>query len=229
MVSQDTTSGMSNGTDKTPTTRFEEQPDYAHRWLPDSHGTQFTNGILTIAVNGLSLNRDWCDPNRVPHWALHNVVGLLQAAEEVRASPKNFNVLDCFPPNTNIREVDTASLAVGTQYLKKATKVDEVALPSPPNKRAKVTINPHRGRPLRLANVNRNSKTRSGGRGGRGFQRPKERLIEDEETGNRLCDVVISPSKELAEAEECGMLGRKRGTVYPKSVAAEGSQPRRQS
>ncbi|KAM1240363.1 hypothetical protein ACFX2J_045690 [Malus domestica] len=31
-------------------------------WHPVSYGTQFTNNTLTIAVNGLSLDKDWYDP-----------------------------------------------------------------------------------------------------------------------------------------------------------------------
>ena len=50
-----------------PTTRLDVRPDYAHMWHLDSYGTQFTNGTLTIAVNGLSLDKDWCDPRRSHH------------------------------------------------------------------------------------------------------------------------------------------------------------------
>lgn len=52
-------------------------PDYGHTWHPDGFGIQFSNGTLTIALNGLSLDKDWCDPNRVPHWALKNAHDLL--------------------------------------------------------------------------------------------------------------------------------------------------------
>lgn len=41
--------------------------DLDHTWHPDSYGSHFTNGTLTIAVNGLSLFGNWCDPQRVPH------------------------------------------------------------------------------------------------------------------------------------------------------------------
>lgn len=91
--------------------------DYGHIWHPDSYGTQFTNGALTIAVNRLSLEKDWCDPQRLPPWTLKNVGGLLQAAEEVRASPTRFSMIDCFPPKTNITEVDAQSLALAAQMV----------------------------------------------------------------------------------------------------------------
>lgn len=45
-----------------PTARLNPRPSHGHMWHPYSYGTQFTNGTLTIAANGLSLERDWCDP-----------------------------------------------------------------------------------------------------------------------------------------------------------------------
>ncbi|KAM2301703.1 hypothetical protein FF1_032429 [Malus domestica] len=88
------------------------QLDYAHIWHLDSYDTQFTNGTLTIAVNGLSLEKYWCD----------NMGGLLQAAEEVRASPTNFSMMDCFPPNTNRAEIDKEGNQLATQFLKAINK-----------------------------------------------------------------------------------------------------------
>lgn len=41
------------------TTRSDVRPNYAHMWHSDTYGTPFTNGTLTIAVNGLSLDKDW--------------------------------------------------------------------------------------------------------------------------------------------------------------------------
>lgn len=66
-------------------------------WHPDSYETQYTNETLTIAVNGLSLEKNWCDPKRIPLWAFENVGRLLQAAEKVRARPTKFNMMDYFP------------------------------------------------------------------------------------------------------------------------------------
>lgn len=100
---------------------------------------------------------------------MHNVGGLLQASEDVRASLTNFKLKDCFPPNTDIREVDEDSLAVVAQYIKEANGMNEMAIPSPPHKKAKITLNPHCGRPLHLAKVKRNPKARSEGDGSRGY------------------------------------------------------------
>ncbi|CAN6585889.1 unnamed protein product [Malus baccata var. baccata] len=49
-----------------PTTSLKVSSDYGHLWHPDSYGTQFTNDTLTITVNGLSLNKDWYDPSKIP-------------------------------------------------------------------------------------------------------------------------------------------------------------------
>lgn len=89
-----------------------------------------------------------------------------------------------------------------------------------------MALNPKSGRPLHLSNLKQRSyKARGGGRGGRSHLRNSSGLSDDD--GN-LCDVVISPSKELEEAEERGFLERKRGTAQIISVAAGGAQPRRQ-
>ncbi|KAM1240362.1 hypothetical protein ACFX2J_045690 [Malus domestica] len=45
-----------------PTTCLNVGHDHGHMWHPVSYGTQFTNNTLTIAVNGLSLDKDWYDP-----------------------------------------------------------------------------------------------------------------------------------------------------------------------
>lgn len=99
------------------TSRKDTRPDFGHIWHPDSFGTQYTNGTLTIVVNGLSLEKNWCDPKRIPPWAFENVGGLIQAAEEVRARPTRFNTMDCFPPGTNISEVDAQSLILAAQMV----------------------------------------------------------------------------------------------------------------
>ncbi|TQD87563.1 hypothetical protein C1H46_026862 [Malus baccata] len=38
-------------------------------WNPSNFETHFTNGILTIAVNGISLDKNWCDPDWISLWA----------------------------------------------------------------------------------------------------------------------------------------------------------------
>lgn len=37
----------------------------------------------TLAVNGLSLNKDWCDPRSLPPWAFANAEGLLKASHDL--------------------------------------------------------------------------------------------------------------------------------------------------
>ena len=54
------------GTTELPTRRSSFL-DLDHVWHPDSFETQFTNGTLTIVVNGLSLDKVWANPYRVPH------------------------------------------------------------------------------------------------------------------------------------------------------------------
>ncbi|KAH0969687.1 hypothetical protein GBA52_028479 [Prunus armeniaca] len=41
------------------------------RWDPESVGTQYRNGSLSLAIGGLSLNQRWCDPDTIPPWALN--------------------------------------------------------------------------------------------------------------------------------------------------------------
>lgn len=48
-----------------------------HVWHPNNYGTQFTNGSLTIAINGLSIDKVWCDLHKVPPWAFKNFGVLL--------------------------------------------------------------------------------------------------------------------------------------------------------
>lgn len=48
---------------------------------------------------------------------------MLQAAEEVRAKPIKFTMMDCFPPGTNILDVKAQSLMVAAQMVQ-ASNVD---------------------------------------------------------------------------------------------------------
>ncbi|PQQ06303.1 hypothetical protein Pyn_02273 [Prunus yedoensis var. nudiflora] len=40
-------------------------------WDPESVGTHYRNGSLRLAIGGLSLNQNWCDPDTIPPWALN--------------------------------------------------------------------------------------------------------------------------------------------------------------
>ncbi|KAL6295788.1 hypothetical protein ACE6H2_003930 [Prunus campanulata] len=55
---------------------------YVNIWDPESYSTQYKNGTLTLAVHGLSLNHNWCDPDRLPPWAL-TLTTLGQAIQEM--------------------------------------------------------------------------------------------------------------------------------------------------
>ncbi|KAB2618328.1 hypothetical protein D8674_014197 [Pyrus ussuriensis x Pyrus communis] len=81
-------------------------PNYGHMWHPDSYRTQLRNGSLIIAVNGLSLRNDWCDPRNLPPWAFTN------AEEPI------FSILDCYLLGVRIEEViDPAQNAVSSQNI----------------------------------------------------------------------------------------------------------------
>lgn len=191
-------------------------------WHLDSFGTQFTNGTLTIAVNGLSLEKNWCDPYWLPHWALENVNGLLIASNATRAGPSNFSIKDCFPPKTNLLEVNQQSLLHASQMVHQVNSGNDPLGSEFIHfiKKAHVTLNPNSGRPLHLFNLKtRGSKPRWGGHGAMSFNRSGYTPCIDERNPLELCDVVISPSKELVEAEECGMINRKRGYSNAKIVA----------
>lgn len=54
--------------------RRSSRDDLDHMWHPDSFGTYFTNGSLTLAINGL--DKVWCDPKRILPWAFLNANGL---------------------------------------------------------------------------------------------------------------------------------------------------------
>ncbi|KAB2616557.1 hypothetical protein D8674_023145 [Pyrus ussuriensis x Pyrus communis] len=76
--------------------------DYGHSWHPNTFGTQFINDILAITVNGLSLCKSWCDPVCIPPWAFSNVDELLEAEEDLQASPTKFSLSDCFLLGTQL-------------------------------------------------------------------------------------------------------------------------------
>ncbi|KAM1269250.1 hypothetical protein PS1_001423 [Malus domestica] len=53
--------------------------DWGNMDHPGSYGTHYRNGTLTLAVNGLSLEKSWYDPRKVPPWAFKNADGLLHS------------------------------------------------------------------------------------------------------------------------------------------------------
>ncbi|VVA40746.1 PREDICTED: reverse mRNAase [Prunus dulcis] len=79
-VMQNQTEGLQSGTSQTvvPQRRvlssIPNYRSYVSRWDPESYCTQYKNGTLTLAVHGLSLNHNWCDPDRLPPWALTSTI-----------------------------------------------------------------------------------------------------------------------------------------------------------
>ncbi|CAL2269097.1 unnamed protein product [Prunus armeniaca] len=64
---------LTPGTDTAePVTNRPIIPDYSRMWDPDNNGTILKNSSLTVAISGLSLEQNWCDPNNLPPWALTN-------------------------------------------------------------------------------------------------------------------------------------------------------------
>ena len=150
------------------------------------------------------------------------------------ASPTSLTVIDCFPPNTNKVEIDETSMRVVAHFLKTTNEgkscealpfegqsVDnegssykrnndgrnnDMANLIPPAKKPKVAMNPNRGRPLHLSNLKkRNSKLSAEDRGGKTQVRGN---LADAVEDNKLCEVVISPSKKMEDAVAMGLLGK---------------------
>lgn len=75
-VKRNQTEALQPGTSQTVVTQMgvsssrPNRPSYVSIWDPESYDTQYKNGTLTLAVHGLSLNHNWCDPDRLPPWAL---------------------------------------------------------------------------------------------------------------------------------------------------------------
>ncbi|CAL8172062.1 unnamed protein product [Prunus armeniaca] len=185
--------------------------DYANRWNPDSFGTQFQNGTLTIAVNGLSLKKNWCDPDRVPPWAFENASNLLENrfldGPSTDATPLNVGPTFVETATSEPSIASSNAIDPGKKKGKGRLKLGEIPIPleeAQPAKRAKTSHSPLPSCSLHLSN--------RGGRGVRG--RPKgmkglgqEKRKPEKKSSNpvtdlgNLCDVTISPSKELELAE----------------------------
>lgn len=55
--------------------------DWGNMDHPDNFGTHY-NGTLTLVVNGLSLEKNWFDSRKVPHWAFTNATDMLASPFE---------------------------------------------------------------------------------------------------------------------------------------------------
>ncbi|KAM2668246.1 hypothetical protein EV2_019855 [Malus domestica] len=62
--------GMSEEMLAPPTHRRASLQHWANMDNPNSVGPHYQNGSLTITINGLSLDKKWLDPRKVPPWAL---------------------------------------------------------------------------------------------------------------------------------------------------------------
>lgn len=90
-------------------------------------------------------------------------------------------------------------------------KTSDVEFSTPQSKKQKTVRYPTYGRPLHLRNLKKkSSRVRRGGHEGRSTVTFHVDLGQLE---NQLCQVVVSPSKELEKAERCGLLGKRRGTT----------------
>lgn len=211
-----------------PATRSNLYPNYNHTWHPDSYGTLLFFGTLSIAVNRLSLEKNWCGPNRLPPWALKDVDGLLLASDHVQASPTKFSAQYCFPPDTKLICINDFKPKQTSKLVRQSNDGNSI-LVSPLTKKARVSFNPKRGRPFHLSNLNYcGSKTRGDGRLGGGS--PRLRAVHRGENldFDNLCEVTISPSKEMEEAEERGLLGRNRRASSISSAVVDRVQLHRQ-
>ncbi|RXH72152.1 hypothetical protein DVH24_033690 [Malus domestica] len=69
---------------------------------------------------------------------------LLKASTETRLSPTNFKILDYFPPGTKVQDLDEKAYNITVKWVRESNggKFFDNALPSPPSKRARVTLDP---------------------------------------------------------------------------------------
>lgn len=181
--------------------REATRDDWVNLWNPNSYGTHYRNGTITVALKGISLERNWYDQVRVPPWALQNADALLNTnwALEAQNSEKE---LGC--KNIRIEEVEKEVSSQNDRDSKKGKWI-EYNPGEHVRKKPKVSVSPLRGRPLRLSNQSSRGRGKdlvggSGrGRGGRKTSNyPAKPLINQDS----LCEVKVSPSKALREVEE---------------------------
>lgn len=201
--------GLDEAPPSDPLPREPSLGDWGHMWHPDNFGTQFRNGTITFAVNGLSLAKDWFDFKNLPHGALDKAGSLLEPKDWPKLPNKTVLVYPAQSSTQTPLLPDPLNLAedppLCTRDHKGKGKLDNhIPREDPPKKKARVSISHARsgqGRPLRLSNRgNRGSEVKGtkgrGGGGGRGANKLKPRGLD------QLCEVVVSPTKELAEAEQ---------------------------
>lgn len=131
--------------------------DYRRRWDPQSFGTKSRNGTLNLALNGLSLWHNWCDPDCVPIWEFSNTNDLL---EPIELEPIIEEVVDSGPlAGTGPLEytqivIDTNQAQFSSlKYEKGIVNQEKVSTNSVRGtKRAKITQSPGRGNPFKLLN-----------------------------------------------------------------------------
>lgn len=196
--------------------------DFVRRWDPDSFGTQYRNGTLTIAVNGLSLEKRWCDPDRVPPWALERAESLLDP--QLLLGPKNaddnlvVSRAQIIELNQDVGELPQQLGPMklkrkehkdepikGNNEINRKAREEEVSPDRDCSKKTRVSYSPRRGGSMKIPN--------RGGRGllgrlargrGHGSTKGKKNAIfpPKDICSESLCEVVVSPSKELEQVEK---------------------------
>lgn len=134
-------------------------------WHPDTNGTMFRNGSITVAINGINLNSpSWADPNVIPPWAFKD------RSEFARANPfypvpgfENNSVL--VPSSAQLDDCDPVELANSHITFKPATKRKRRA-PHSSSVADDIPASSKKARPL-LSPSLRLSNSRGGRRGGR--------------------------------------------------------------
>lgn len=210
--------------------------DWGNMDNPDSFGTHYHNGTLTLAVNGLSLEKSWSDPRKGPPWVCPNVYGLLDSPFECDVSMtrksngpakllriielENGESLPCplgpnkCRPEPNAEEQSICNDSSTTMFSKRRSREE----PSPGHTDKKQKASNFEGKLSHSSIINQRSKR------GRGRQKGKKHGIHKEGTLKKeteLKDVVISPSKEVVEAERLGLLGGKKKKINGMSQAVE--------
>lgn len=147
-------------------------------WDPDTNGTMFRNGSITVAINGININApSWADPEVIPPWAFKD------RAEYERVNPlfpvpgfDNDKVLVPFPTAYEVNFdppseplsmpiSDVAKATLSKRRKNKRTPSDHTDLETLSSKKPRTLISPG----FRLSN------SHGGRRGGRGGTRGRGR------------------------------------------------------
>lgn len=191
--------------------------DWRNLWSPDSFGTYYTNGTLTVAFNDISLEKNWYNQVRVPPWSLQNIEKLLETNWDEKKVEGN-RLLGRKP--LRIKEVNEE--LEPKQYYGKNNDIVAQQIFKPNSyehqcKRAKISISHTHGRSLRLSNQSNRGKTKEMGRGrdrgGSGRKlvshTPQPLLVHE-----KLCEVQVSPTKELQEVEDKLRVERRNFAIW---------------